>query len=306
MTIVRRASAICLAGALTVSLSAQQVFRGGTDVVVLQVTATNAAGQLVGGLERDEFQVFEDGVRQDIGAFAADRQPLALSLLVDSSTSMDHALLIAQAAAARFVKGMGPEDVAQVIDFDSQVTVLQAYTKDGAALEAAIKRMTAAGSTSLYSALYQAMRTPEFRPGSDPGAPARRWAIVVLSDGEDTSSRHDYESVLDEARRSEYAVYAIGLRAKEDLPRGGFRSSEYALRALAQETGGRAYFVDDALQLGEIYEQIARELSSQYAIGYTSKNTARDGKWRRVEVRVTRPGTVARTRTGYFSRKGSG
>ena len=130
----------------------------------------------------------------------------------------------------------------------------------------------------------------------------RRQAIVVLSDGEDTSSVIDYDS----ARRRQavgVSVYSIALRSKQDAPQHGFNEADFVFRTLSMETGGRAYHVDDMSQLPSIYQQIADELASQYYIGYTSKNAARDGAWRKNMVRLDRPNVIARTKTGYFASK---
>jgi VWFA-related protein len=129
----------------------------------------------------------------------------------------------------------------------------------------------------------------------------RRQAIVVLSDGEDTSSLLPFEEVLDLAKRSETAIYAIGLRSNESTGSKGFKEAEFVLRQLSQETGGRAYFPGQVSELAAIYGQIADELSSQYTVGYSSKNQKRDGAWRRVVVRVDRPNVSARTKQGYFA-----
>jgi len=130
----------------------------------------------------------------------------------------------------------------------------------------------------------------------------RRQAIILLSDGEDTSSLVTFDDVLDLARRSETAIYAIGLM--QDAPGGqskGFREATYALRQLTTDTGGRAFFPADVKSLASVYGQIYDELSSQYTIGYTSKNSKRDGAWRRLVVRVARPNLTARTKQGYFA-----
>src|SRR5205814_9701052 len=126
--------------------------------------------------------------------------------------------------------------------------------------------------------------------------------IVVLSDGEDTSSLLPFEEALDLAKRSETAIYTIGLKA-DDVPSGGrgFREAEFVLRQFAQETGGRAYFPGAISELSTVYAQISDELSSQYTVGYTSKNPRRDGGWRRVVVRVDRPSTTVLTKLGYFA-----
>ena len=119
----------------------------------------------------------------------------------------------------------------------------------------------------------------------------RRQAIVVLSDGEDTSSLLPFEEVLDLAKRSETAIYAIGLRSTDGpgSTSKGFKEAEFVLRQFAQETGGRAFFPNQISELAAIYGQISDELSSQYTVGYTSRNGRRDGSWRRVVVRVARP-----------------
>jgi len=283
-------------------LDAQGVFRGGTDVVLLNVTVFDQSGRLVPGLDRGDFQVFEDGVLQDISNFARDPQPIALSLLIDSSTSMEPKLAIAQEAATGFAKRLSKKDVAQIIDFDSQTQILQTFTNDEAALERAIRRTRAGGSTSLYNALYVGLdELKRLRFGS--AEEVRRQAIVLLSDGEDTSSLKTYEDVLDSAKRSEVIVYAINLKDREVGATTRWNESEYVLRSLTQETGGKSYTVDDANQLPAIYSQIADELANQYTIGYTSKNAKRDGAWRRINVQVTRGGSTARTKLGYFAPK---
>ena len=121
----------------------------------------------------------------------------------------------------------------------------------------------------------------------------------MLSDGEDTSSILSYEDVLDQAKRSETAIYTIGLRPKDNGSRG-FKEAEFVLKQLAYETGGRAWFPDNISQLAGVYEQIATELASQYTLGYASKNPRRDGAWRRIVVRVKRENLAARTKQGYY------
>jgi Ca-activated chloride channel family protein len=129
----------------------------------------------------------------------------------------------------------------------------------------------------------------------------RREAIVVLSDGEDTSSLVSFDEVLELAKRSETAIYAIGLRSRDLDRTRGFNEADFVLRQLSQETGGRAFFARQASELSGIYGQIADELSSQYTIGYTSGNPKRDGAWRRVLVRVLEPNVTARTKQGYYA-----
>jgi Ca-activated chloride channel family protein len=188
------------------------------------------------------------------------------------------------------------------VDFDSRVIVIQPFTSKVVELEQAIRRTSAGGSTSMYNAIYIALKDLKKMVATSTDE-IRRQAIVLLSDGEDTSSLLPFEEVLDLAKRSETAIYAIGLRSDEGASSSsrGFKEAEFVLRQLSQETGGRAFFPSNVAELGGIYSLIADELSSQYTVGYTSRNSKRDGAWRRIVVRVNRPNTTARTKLGYFA-----
>lgn len=293
------AAAAVLALPLPINGLSAQIFRAGIDVVSLNVTVTEGDA-LIPGLDQPLFAVYEDGVKQDISYFSRAAQPIALSLLIDTSTSMELKLPVAQQAAIGFAKRLTGSDAAQIIDFDSRVEILQTFTADPTLLDAAIRKTQVGGSTSLYNALYVALSELK-RVRAASKEEIRRQAIVILSDGEDTSSLIDYEDVLDSAKRSEVAVYAIGLRSKTDRPTRGFNEAEFVLRTLSQETGGRVFFVEDVGQLPAIYQRIADELANQYTIAYSSKNLKRDGAWRAIVVRVERPNTVARTKRGYFA-----
>jgi Ca-activated chloride channel family protein len=274
-------------------------FRAGVDIVSLTVTVTDPAGRYVTGLNADDFEVYEDGARQEIQFFNRSNLPVALALLLDTSASMEEKIATAQDAAVGFARRLRPQDLGELIDFDSRVEVTQAFTNDSAALEGAIRRTSAGGSTSLYNAIYIALKElKKVRARTE--ADVRRQAIVVLSDGEDTSSLVSYDQVLDLAKRSETAIYTIGLRSKDELETKGFREAGFVLRDLAQQTGGRVFFPSKVEELGGVYSQISNELASQYMVGYVSKNAKRDGAWRRVVVRVDRPGAAARAKQGYF------
>jgi Ca-activated chloride channel family protein len=275
-------------------------FRAGVELVSLNVTVTEG-GHYLTDLEQDNFSVFEDGVKQDVTFFNRTHLPIALAMLLDTSASMDTKLPTAQEAAIGFARRLRNQDLAEVVDFDSRVVVLQAFTNSARDLEQAIRRTSAGGSTSLYNAVYIALKDLK-KVVAKNVEEIRRQAIVVLSDGEDTSSLLPFEEVLDLAKRSEVAIYTIGLRENDSTSSGSklFREAEFVLRQLSQETGGRAFFPNQVNDLTNVYGQISDELSSQYTVGYTSKNARRDGAWRRVVVRVNRPNTVARTKQGYF------
>jgi Ca-activated chloride channel family protein len=281
----------------------QPTFRAGVEVVSLNVTVTERDGRFVSGLPQEAFSVFEDGVKQDVIFFSGTQLPTALGLLVDTSASMNEKLPIAQQAAIGFIQRMRPEDILTIVDFDSRAEILQGFTADQPRLTAAIRRTTAGGSTSLYNAVYVALNEFKKIRAANAQNEVRRQAIVVLSDGEDTSSLVPFEEVLELAKRTEVAIYAIGLKdggGPRNRPMGGFSESDFVLKQFAQETGGKAFFPTSADELSVIYGSVADELAAQYTVGYASRNQRRDGRWRRIVVRVERPNTIARTKQGYY------
>jgi Ca-activated chloride channel homolog len=250
-------------------------------------------------LNEADFQIFEDGVKQELTFFNKRQQPIALSLLLDSSASMEDKLDTLQKAATEFVRRLKPTDIAQVVDFDSRVEIRQPFTSSKPELEEAILETAAGGSTSLHNAIYIALKElRKVKAVSEEDV--RRQALIVFSDGEDTSSLVSFEEVLDLAKRSETAIYAIALRGN-DVQAKGFREAEFVMRTLAQETGGRAFFPARIEDLAGVYAQIADELASQYTLGYTSANQRRDGAWRRLVVQVARANITPRTKKGYYA-----
>lgn len=290
--------AVALAAAAVAVVAAQQRYRAGVELVSLTVTATDPGGKYITDLNQDDFDVFEDGAKQQLTFFSKSQQPISLALLLDTSASMEERMGIAQEAAVGFARQLHKEDQAEVIDFDSQVRILSPFTNDGPALEKAIRSTTANGSTSLYNAIYISLKDLK-KARAASADDIHRQAIVLLSDGDDTSSLVEFDEVLDLAKRSETAIYAIGLRQGE-IGRREFKEAEFVLRQLSQETGGHVYFPSDVRELPKIYQSIWEELSSQYTIAYSSSNPKRDGAWRRIQIRVKRPGVIARTKTGYY------
>lgn len=276
------------------------VFRAGVEMVSLNVTVLDPQQHYLTDLESKDFTVIEDGAKQEITYFNRTSLPIALSLLIDTSASMEQRLTIAQDAAIGFAKKLRSQDLAQVVDFDTRVEVLQDFTADPSALEKAIRATQAGGSTAMFNALYISLKElAKIKPRTEDDV--HRRAVVVLSDGEDTSSLVTYDEVLDLAKRSATTIYTIGLQSRETGLSKGFKEAEYVLRQLASETGGRAFFVQRAEDLAGIYGVIADELASQYVIGYASTNQKRDGSWRRLTVQVHRTGAAARTKRGYFA-----
>ena len=290
------------------TLSAQQpqdqptpAFRAGVDVVSLTVTVSDLDGRFVTDLDQTNFQVYEDGVQQNVTFFTKTQLPIALAMLIDTSASMDEKMVTAQEAAIGFSQRLRPDDLAEIVDFDSRVNILQTFTNDAVELEQAIQQTSAGGSTSLYNAIYISLR--ELSKAPLRRADVRREAIIVLSDGEDTSSLVTFDEVLEQAKRSETAIYSIGLQSDDSRSRVGFREADFVLRQLAQETGGRAFFPNEVNELSRIYQEISDELSSQYSVGYISGNPLRNGQWRRIVVRVDRESIEARAKQGYYASK---
>lgn len=300
-----RPAVVCVSLVIAATTAAAQqekptLFRANVDVVSLNVTVVDPQNRYVTNLTEQDFTVFEDGAQQELTYFNRTNLPIALSLLIDTSASMENRMQLAQDAAVGFTRKLREQDLAQVVDFDSRVEVLQDFTNNAGDLERAIRTTTAGGSTALHNALYISLKElAKIKPRTSDDV--RRRAIIVLSDGEDTSSLVTYEEVLDLAKRSETAVYTIALQSRDSAQNKGFREAEFILRQFAQETGGRSFFPSRAEDLRDVYGQIADELSSQYSLGYASTNTRRDGGWRRIVVQVARPQATARTKRGYYA-----
>lgn len=275
-------------------------FHGSVDVVTVNVTVTDGAHRYVTDLRQQDFLIFEDGRQQESTFFQQAGVPLALTLALDTSASMDRSLSIAQEAAIGFVRELAPADVASLIEFNSRVLVRQGFTRDHEILERAMRQTTAGGSTALYNALYIALQELRKTIRDENPAERRRRAIVVLSDGEDTSSLVSFDELLDLAARSDTAIYAIGLVGGEAAHKA-LHDGQFVLRRLTQQTGGRAFFPIDEKELAGIYGEVKMELSSQYLLAYESNNPRRDGQFRHIAIRVQRPGTIARARPGYYA-----
>ncbi|HVH25940.1 MAG TPA: VWA domain-containing protein [Vicinamibacterales bacterium] len=280
--------------------SGRPAFRGSVDVVPLTVTVTDGARRHVTDLEAHDFQILEDGRPQEIAFFQRSTVPLVVGLLLDTSASMDRRLPVAQKAASGFVRALGANDVAMAIDFDNRVRVRQSLTADTGALSGAIAQMKVGGSTALYNAVYVALKELNKQHGHQE-SDRRRKVIVLLSDGEDTSSIVTFDEVLELATRSDTAIYCIGLLGGGAFDGQRPQDQKFALRQLAERTGGRAFFPQDMDAFSGIYAEIKTELSNQYSLAYESNNPRRDGQFRRISIRVSRNGASARTRSGYYA-----
>lgn len=283
------------------------IFRSVVDLVPLTVSVTDAHEKYITGLGRDDFAVFEDGVQQDLSFFAANRAPLDLAILLDTSASMTDKMRLVQEAAIGFARTLQAGDRCSIVAFNRAVRVLAPFTGEIDKLEAAIRGTTPGGATSLYDAVYVTLK--ESGRATRENREVRRQAMVVLTDGEDTASLVNFDDVMDLAKRAGVNVYTISLvserLARQIQAEGGhryFSEADYAIRTLARESGARSFFPLRVEELTDVYGAIAEELSHEYLLGYASKNPRRDGVFRRVVVRVvTRLDARPRTRTGYFA-----
>jgi VWFA-related protein len=274
-------------------------FSSAVDVVNLNVSVSDGRDRHVTGLAVGDFKIFEDGVPQEISVFTQERLPISLAVLVDSSLSMQPNLPAVKTAAMRLVKALRSEDRAEIIQFNHKFSVLQDFTNDPLLLETALRGIRAEGATGVYNALYLTLKDPRFRRTDE----LTRQAVVVLSDGEDTSSLVSDEQVLQLAKKGNVTVFSISLRQ----PRPSMLDSDapdratFFLTSLARDTGGRSYFPSGLSQIDGVYDKIADELRTQYALGYVSSNPNRDGKWRKISIATAQGNLMLRHKQGYYA-----
>lgn len=278
-------------------------FKSGIEVVALNVVVMDERNQYISGLGQRDFAVYEDGVQQDISHFADAASPLDLAILLDTSASVTDRIALIREAATGFLNTLRPGDRGAVVSFNKGVEILEPFTGDPRALTAAVNRINAKGGTSLYNAIYVTLK--ELMREAQTAKEVRRQAIVVLSDGADTTSALTFEDVLNQAKRANTSIYTIMMRSALAPPPTRHRyysTAEFEMKTLAVETGARPVAAQKTGDLMGLYGLIADELAHQYSIGYVSRNLVDTGRFRRVVVRVpTHPAARPRSRTGYFA-----
>ena len=285
--------AILFLNAVVVTGQDDDVVRVNSDLVVLNVTVTDKAGQYVKGLRLADFKIYEDGVEVQptmISSFSLQESPYAAVVLLDSSGSMEARFSLARSAAIRFLDGLRPEDVAAVYKFDSKVERVQEFSggRDLAPIAYAIR---AKGMTTLNDAIVEAAKKLAERP--EP-----RKAIVILSDGMDTFSKASSEKAVESALTVGASIYGVDMSVL-DIAGTTRRQSAASLKSFAEKTGGKFIETPGGPALRDAFTGIANELGQQYTIAYRPANKTRDGKWRKLEVKVSREDLVVRTRKGY-------
>src|SRR5215510_14868235 len=273
------------------------VVRVNTDLVVLNLTVTDREGHYVKALKASDFKIYEDGVEVQptmISSFSPQESPYAAVVLLDSSGSMEARFSLARSAAIRFLDGLRPEDVAAVYRFDSKVERVQEFSggRDLAPMAYAIH---AKGMTTLNDAIVEASKTLAERP-------EQRKAIVVLSDGMDTFSKASSDKAVESALAIGASIYAVDMSTIE-VAGSTRRQSATSLKGFAEKTGGRFIETPGGPALRDAFTGIADELGHQYTLSYRPINKKRDGKWRALEVKVSREDLSVRTRKGYRAPK---
>jgi len=276
-------------------------FRISVDValVVLHATVTDRQGGFVSDLGEQDFEVYEDGVPQQIRLFRNEDVPVTVGLAVDHSTSMQPKLAEVTAAARTFVRSSNREDEMFVVNFNDTVSLglpgTIRFTDSTAELENAITRVRTEGRTALYDAVARALE------GLQAGNRDKK-VLIVVSDGGDNASARNLDVVMKMAGQSSAVIYTIGVFDENDPDR-----NPGVLRRLAQATGGEAFFPDQLSEVVTICERIARDIRHQYTIGYVPIKPARDGAYRAIRVLARakgRHGLSVRTRTGYIAGAG--
>jgi Ca-activated chloride channel family protein len=288
----------------------QDTIRINSDLVTVVTTIIPPPGEKASGLQREDFEVLEDGVAQELSNFARESEtPLRLVMLFDTSLSVAPRLNFEKKAAAKFFERvLRTQDQAAVFSVATEVTILQDFTNRVPLLVSAIRQLKSQGATSLYDGVYLAANYLK---------PARgRRVIVLVTDGGDTASGKSLKTALRQVQAVDaliFAVYTGDLWKSENLRN---LAAERALEALTGETGGEVYHPklpaqDEAIQddeqalkeLDAAFTRLADELRTQYILGFYSNNEARDGRFRKLAVRVKKPGFTVRARTGYYAPK---
>jgi VWFA-related protein len=266
------------------------------DLVNNYFTVCNSKGRLIPDLGRDRFSIFEDGQPQTITHFSKETDvATTMMLLIDSSGSVRDKLGVEQQSAREFLHAtLRPgRDEAAILTFDHIFRLRQDYTDDTEVLSKALERIVSGGGTRLYDALHFAL---EDKMGGRDG----RKIIVLITDGDDNSSRRSPHEVVVLAQRHNVAIYVISVNAFGISPDRSSQSNAI-LTMLASETGGRAFFPSKVDKLAADFRKIAHELRSQYAIGYRSTNPNRDGAFRQIRIEVRNTSYSVRSRTGYYA-----
>jgi Ca-activated chloride channel family protein len=292
MNLKRVLAAVILLGGGFTAFAQQPTFRTGTRTVALYATVTDAQKRLVPDLTQEDFEVFDNDKPQTLDLFISEVQPITVVTMMDTSASMTGNLKLLQQAAEQFLMRLLPKDKGMVGAFNDKIEFFpETFTNDRDRLIRALGDLDFGNPTRLYDAIAASMDRLE-------GIDGRR-VILVFTDGADTGSRADAGSVLDQARRDDVMIYAVGLRSDYFNGARQVRSKpDSGLKRLAEETGGGYFELDNTSELAPTFTRVAQELHSQYVLGFTP--TVLDGKVHRISVKA-KPGMTVRARRTYVA-----
>src|SRR3954467_15191286 len=269
-------------------------------LVLINVTVTDPLNRFVTGLEKEHFRLFEDKVEQEISNFSSEDAPISIGLVFDTSGSMGPKLQKSRQAAVEFFKTSNPSDEFFLVQFNDRPELTVPFTTDTAKIQSALTFTQSKGRTALLDSVYLAMH--EMKKAKNP-----RKALLIISDGGDNSSRYTETEIKNAVREADVQIFAIGIF---EAMSGRGRTAEEAagpglLNDLAEQTGGRPYAVENVAELPDIAAKIGIELRNEYILGYTPKNRERDGKYRKVQVKLNQPRGLpplkAYFRLGYYA-----
>ena len=271
-----------------------------TDVeeVILNATVLSSSNQLIQNLKKENFQVFEDGTRQNIVSFQHSDLPVSIALVVDNSGSMSKKRPSVNKAALDLVEASNPQDEAFVVNFSDEAYIDQEFTSNVGKLRDGLAHIESRGGTALYDAVVASAD----KLVADANRPKQ--VLVIVTDGEDNASTLSLEQTIRRVQElSGPVIYSIGLLFGDEMSRAEVRHARRALEMLSTETGGIAFFPKNIEQVDQIAAEVARDIRSQYTIGYRSNKPSNQPGFRRVQVTAEEPGggkLTVRTRTGYF------
>ncbi len=271
------------------------VFRTDTRLVVLPVTVVDKNGHLITNLPKNAFQVFENGVQQEIKIFRREDVPVSLGLIVDNSGSMRDKREKVKDASLVLVKESNPQDEVFVVNFNDEAFLdTKDFTSDIKEMEEALSKIDSRGGTAMRDAVRMSIDHVKEKGKKD------KRVLVVVTDGNDNASLISLENLVKAGQQSEVLIYTVGLLSEEDGREA--KRAERALKALAQATGGEAYFPKDVNDVDRIAHQVARDVRNQYTIAYSPSNQSLDGTFRQIKVVANAPGKpTVRTRSGYYA-----
>ena len=277
---------------------AVQTLKVDVDLVLVNATVTDQLNRYVSGLEEEHFQVWEDKVEQKIEYFSAEDVPISVGVIFDVSGSMKDKISTARDAAATFLRTGNPEDEYFLIEFANNPQVASDFTTDVTKLQNKLLFTPAKGMTAMYDSVYLGLE--KLKEGSNP-----KKAILLITDGEDNHSRYTFSQVKEFVKEQDVQIYGIGIVDDWNSQLGAGRTGRALIEELSELTGGRAFFPDSVYELEDICTKIAVELKNQYVIGYKSTNGVKDGKWRKLRVKVNPPRGIQRLgvrfKQGYYA-----